>query len=123
MSLCRDNSEPLGSVDVERSAVQADLFALASITMSQLLHSSYAHAKFEPTGSRNNPRAALQDYPGCQMLRDAYRRIHKIPNKTPLSMLYEYASRLNLEVSFFPLAARSNLLCCNLRCYINVHPS
>lgn len=66
--------------------------------MSQLLSSSFPHSHFEVPGSRNNPRAALQDYPGCQMLRDAYRRIHKIPNKTPLSMLYEYASRLNLEV-------------------------
>jgi hypothetical protein len=68
--------------------------------------SDYAYQKQPPNlehqeldmCSRNNPRAGLQDFPGCQMLKDAYRRFYRIPNKTPLSILYEYASRLNLEV-------------------------
>ena len=29
---------------------------------------------------------------------EAYRRVYHMPNKTPLSILFEYASRLNLQV-------------------------
>lgn len=48
---------------------------------------------------RSGPAFALADFPGCKRLVDAYRKIFRIPNKTPLSVLYEYASRLNLTVS------------------------
>lgn len=41
----------------------------------------------------------LEDFPNCRKLIDAYRKLFRIPNKTPLSVLYEYASRLNFEVS------------------------
>jgi hypothetical protein len=47
---------------------------------------------------REDLASALNSFPGCKRLVDAYRRIFRIPNKTPLSVLYEYASRLNLEV-------------------------
>lgn len=53
---------------------------------------------------------ALADLPGCKRLVDAYRKIFHIPNKTPLSVLYEYASRLNLTVS--PVLA-PNLATCD----------
>lgn len=47
---------------------------------------------------RNAPEFVLSNFPGCKRLEDAYRKIYHIPNKTPLSVLYEYASRLNLTV-------------------------
>ncbi len=34
----------------------------------------------------------------CKRLMEAYRRVYHMPNKTPLSILFEYASRLNLQV-------------------------
>ena len=48
--------------------------------------------------ARNAPEFVLSDFPGCKRLEEAYRKIYHIPNKTPLSVLYEYASRLNLTV-------------------------
>jgi hypothetical protein len=49
-------------------------------------------------GSKGPVQWSLDDFPNTKRLIDAYRRIYRIPNKTPLSVLYEYASRLNLEV-------------------------
>lgn len=43
--------------------------------------------------------AALAAYPRCKALVDVYRTALKVPNKTPLSILHEHATRLNLEVS------------------------
>ena len=40
----------------------------------------------------------IDDYPSCKRLMEAYRRVYHMPNKTPLSILFEYASRLNLQV-------------------------
>lgn len=42
---------------------------------------------------------ALNPYPRCKHLISLYRTALKVPNKTPLSILHEYATRLNLEVS------------------------
>jgi hypothetical protein len=37
---------------------------------------------------------------------DASRQVLRVPNKTPLSILHEYAARLNLQASsFLPSAA------------------
>lgn len=44
------------------------------------------------------PPCSLDDFPKCQRLIDAHRKILRIANKTPLSVLHEYASRLNVEV-------------------------
>ncbi len=41
---------------------------------------------------------ALNPYPRCKHLISLYRTALKVPNKTPLSILHEYATRLNLEV-------------------------
>ena len=40
----------------------------------------------------------IDKYPSCKRLTEAYRRVYHMPNKTPLSILFEYASRLNLQV-------------------------
>ena len=47
----------------------------------------------------------IDDYPSCKRLMEAYRRVYHMPNKTPLSILFEYASRLNLQVPFPSLVA------------------
>ena len=41
---------------------------------------------------------ALNGFPRCKQLISVYRQVLKVPNKTPLSILHEYATRLNLEV-------------------------
>ena len=41
----------------------------------------------------------IDEYPNCKRLMEAYRRVYHMPNKTPLSILFEYASRLNLQVT------------------------
>ena len=40
----------------------------------------------------------IDDYPSCKWLKEAYQRVYHMPHKTPLSILFEYASRLNLQV-------------------------
>ncbi|CAL8465762.1 g5298 [Coccomyxa elongata] len=50
---------------------------------------------------------ALNPYPRCKHLISLYRTALKVPNKTPLSILHEYATRLNLEMTFSE-AAESN---------------
>ena len=42
--------------------------------------------------------SVIDEYPLCKRLMEAYRRVYHMPNKTPLSILFEYASRLNLQV-------------------------
>jgi hypothetical protein len=57
---------------------------------------------------------SLDSFPNCKRLIDAHRKILRIANKTPLSVLHEYASRLNLEVSRRPSSFPpvSSLSCC-----------
>lgn len=45
---------------------------------------------------------ALGGFPRCKHLIGVYRQALKVPNKTPLSILHEYATRLNLEVRHRP---------------------
>ncbi|BDA51676.1 hypothetical protein COCOBI_19-2320 [Coccomyxa sp. Obi] len=61
--------------------------------------SSSSTAEGVKSTARSAPAFQLSDFPACKRLVDAYRKIFRIPNKTPLSVLYEYASRLNLTVS------------------------
>ena len=47
---------------------------------------------------RRELASVIDEYPACKRLMEAYRRVYHMPNKTPLSILFEYASRLNLQV-------------------------
>lgn len=49
----------------------------------------------------------IDEFPNCKRLMEAYRRVYHMPNKTPLSILFEYASRLNLQVT--PQATSSSV--------------
>ena len=52
----------------------------------------------EPRPERRELASVIDEYPLCKRLMEAYRRVYHMPNKTPLSILFEYASRLNLQV-------------------------
>ncbi|CAL5224048.1 g6673 [Coccomyxa viridis] len=54
----------------------------------------------EPRPERRELASVIDEYPLCKRLMEAYRRVYHMPNKTPLSILFEYASRLNLQLSF-----------------------
>ncbi|CAK0732396.1 hypothetical protein CVIRNUC_000126 [Coccomyxa viridis] len=54
----------------------------------------------ETRPERRELASMIDDYPSCKRLMEAYRRVYHMPNKTPLSILFEYASRLNLQLSF-----------------------
>lgn len=58
----------------------------------------------ETRPERRELASMIDDYPSCKRLMEAYRRVYHMPNKTPLSILFEYASRLNLQVLFASLA-------------------
>ena len=52
----------------------------------------------ESRPERRELASVIDEYPLCKRLMEAYRRVYHMPNKTPLSILFEYASRLNLQV-------------------------
>ena len=52
----------------------------------------------EARAERRELASVIDEYPACKRLMEAYRRVYHMPNKTPLSILFEYASRLNLQV-------------------------
>ena len=54
----------------------------------------------ESRPERKELASVIDKYPLCKRLTEAYRRVYHMPNKTPLSILFEYASRLNLQVRF-----------------------
>ncbi len=53
---------------------------------------------------------ALGAYPHCKGLILQFRTALNIPNKTPVSMLHEYATRLNLQVGSTRFSAVQCLL-------------
>ena len=57
----------------------------------------------ETRPKRRELASMIDDYPSCKRLMEAYRMVYRMPSKTPLSILFEYASRLNLQVPLHSL--------------------
>ena len=71
--------------------------------LRMLMHPCLDSSPMLPAETRPERRelaSMIDDYPSCKRLMEAYRRVYHMPNKTPLSILFEYASRLNLQVPF-----------------------
>lgn len=114
--------EPEKSGEDEAIVCIFPLFCTGAILHSAVLkhnsHSnSHAHAQdpVEDAAAKSlraqseELAAALNPFPRCKHLIQLYRTALKIPNKTPLAILHEYATRLNLEVS----APTCSLSCCD----------
>lgn len=70
------------------------------VTLKQCMQDSMEDAASKAAHAlREELVQALNPYPRCKHLISLYRTALKVPNKTPLSILHEYATRLNLEVS------------------------
>lgn len=76
------------SPTVDALHISGDSAGVADQQVNAGIHSQEAQADPNP----------LSTYPRCKHLIEVYRALPGAQNKTPLAVLHEYATRLNLEV-------------------------